>query len=77
MSLILCFRGQRVFFFEAEFMICPYLARWYNLFDLQLIGCSIDVPWLVLMSLMSIKLVLHRLISPFCLEVFIARTARM
>jgi hypothetical protein len=36
------------FVFEAEFMICPYLARWCNLFDLRLIGRSIDVPWLVL-----------------------------
>jgi hypothetical protein len=65
MSLILCFRGQRVFFFEAEFMICLYLARWCNLFDLQLIGCSIDVPWLVFMSLLSIRLVLHRLCLVF------------
>jgi hypothetical protein len=32
------------FVFEAEFMICPYLARWYNLFDLRLVGRSMDIP---------------------------------
>jgi hypothetical protein len=53
------------FVFEAEFMICPYLARWCNLFDLRLIGRSIDVPWLVFMSLLSIRLVLHRLYLAF------------
>jgi hypothetical protein len=44
------------FVFEAEFKICPYLARWYNLFDLRLIGRSMDVPWLVFMSLLSVTL---------------------
>jgi hypothetical protein len=55
------------FVFEAEFMICLYLSRWCNLFDLQLIGRSIDVPWLVFMSLLSIRLVLHRLCLVFLL----------
>jgi hypothetical protein len=44
------------FVFEAEFMICPYLARWCNLFDVRLIGRSMDVPWLVFMSLLSVRL---------------------
>jgi hypothetical protein len=44
------------FVFGAEFVICPYLARWCNLFDLQLIGHSMDVPWLVFMSLLSVRL---------------------
>jgi hypothetical protein len=44
------------FVFEAEFVICPYLARWCNLFDLQLIERSMDVPWLVFMSLLSVRL---------------------
>ena len=55
------------FVFEAEFKICPYLARWCNLFDLRLIGRSMDVPWLVFMSLLSIRLVLHRLCLVFLL----------
>jgi hypothetical protein len=55
MSSILCFRGQHYFVFEAEFMICPYLARWCNLFDLRLIGRSMDVPWLVFVSLLSVR----------------------
>jgi hypothetical protein len=55
MSSILCFRGQHYFVFEAEFVICPYLARWCNLFDLRLIGRSMDVPWLVFMSLLSVR----------------------
>jgi hypothetical protein len=53
------------FVFEAELMICPYLARWCNLFDLRLIGHSTDVPWLVFMSLLSIRLVLDRLYLAF------------
>jgi hypothetical protein len=53
------------FVFEAEFMICRYLARWCNLFDLPLIGRSMDVPWLVFMSLLLVKLVLHRLYLAF------------
>jgi hypothetical protein len=53
------------FVFEAEFMICPYLARWCNLFDLRQIGRSMDVPWLVFMSLLSIRLVLHWLYLAF------------
>jgi hypothetical protein len=53
------------FVFEAEFMICPYLARWCNLFDLRLIVRLMDVPWLVFMSLLSVRLVLHRLYLAF------------
>jgi hypothetical protein len=53
------------FVFEAEFMICPYLARWCNLIDLRLIGRSMDVPWLVFMSLLPIRLVLHWLYLAF------------
>jgi hypothetical protein len=44
------------FVFEAKFVIRPYLARWCNLFDLRLIGRSMDVPWLVFMSLLSVRL---------------------
>jgi hypothetical protein len=53
------------FVFETEFMICPYLARWCNLFDMRLIGRSMNVLWLVFMSLLSIRLVLHRLYLAF------------
>jgi hypothetical protein len=51
-------------------VICPYLARSCNLFELRLIGRSIDGPWLVFMPLralmlMSIRLVPHRLYLAF------------
>jgi hypothetical protein len=50
--------------------MCPYLARSGNLFDLQLIGRSIDGLWLVFISLrasmlLSIRLVPHRLYLAF------------
>jgi hypothetical protein len=55
--LTLCFRGQHTFFvFEAEYVIWPYLARSCNLFDLRLIGRSIDGPWLVFLSLRALML---------------------
>jgi hypothetical protein len=53
-SFVECLRGQHyvinimlqrstyIFVFEAEYTICPYLARSGNLFDLRLIGRSID-----------------------------------
>jgi hypothetical protein len=53
-SFVECLRGQHyvinimlqrsayIFVFEAEYTICPYLARSGNLFDLRLIGHSID-----------------------------------
>ena len=71
MSSMLCFRGQHTFFFfEFEYTICPYLARSGNLFDLRLIGRSIDGLWLVFISLrasmlLSIRLVPHRLYLAF------------
>jgi hypothetical protein len=66
MSSILCFRGQHyvinimlqrscILSFAAEFVIRPYLARWCNLFALRLIGHLMDVPWLVFMSLLSVR----------------------
>jgi hypothetical protein len=53
------------FVFEAMFKICPYVARWCNLFGLRLIGRSMDVPWLVFMSLLSADFVLHWLYLAF------------
>jgi hypothetical protein len=72
-------------------VICPYLVRSCNFFDLRLIGHSVDGLWLVFISLRAsmhllIRLVPHRLylafllsllISSFCLEVFIAYTVWM
>jgi hypothetical protein len=67
MSSILCFRGQHyvinimlqrsacILSFAVEFVIRPYLARWCNLFALQLIGHLMDVPWLVFTSLLSVR----------------------
>jgi hypothetical protein len=55
MSSISCFRGQHVFcLFSAEFVICPYLATWCNLFALRLIGHLMDALCLVFMSLLSV-----------------------
>jgi hypothetical protein len=67
MSSTLCFRGQHyvihimlqrsacILSFSAEFVIRPYLARWCNLFALQLVGHLMDVPCLVFTSLLSVK----------------------
>jgi hypothetical protein len=67
MLSILCFRGQhyvisimhprsaRILSFAAEFVIRPYLARWCNLFALRPIGHLMDVPWLVFVSLLSVR----------------------
>jgi hypothetical protein len=81
-SFIECLRGQHyvinvmlqrsayIFVFEAEYAICPYLARSGNLFDLRLIRRSIDGFWLVFISLrasmlLSIRLVPYRLYLAF------------
>jgi hypothetical protein len=50
--------------------MCPYLARSCNLFDLRLIGRSVDGLWLVFIShrasmLLSIRLVPHWLYLAF------------
>jgi hypothetical protein len=37
-------RSAHISVFEAEYAIYPYLARSCNLFDLRLIGRSIDGP---------------------------------
>jgi hypothetical protein len=44
-------RSAYIFVFEAEYAICPYLARSGNLSDLRLIGRSIDGLWLVFIDL--------------------------
>jgi hypothetical protein len=41
---IMLWRSAHISVFEAEYAICPYLARSCNLFDLRLIGRSIDGP---------------------------------
>ena len=51
-----------IFVFEAEYMIYPYLAKSGDLFDLRLIGRSIDGPWLVFMSLRALMLLSIRLV---------------
>jgi hypothetical protein len=63
-------RSAYIFVSEVEYPICPYLARSGNLFDLRLIGRSIDDFWLVFISLrasmlLSIRLVPHRLYLAF------------
>ena len=63
-------RSAYIFVLEAEYVMCPYLARSGNLFDLRPIGRSIDGLWLVFISLrasmlLSIRLVPHRLYLAF------------
>jgi hypothetical protein len=51
-----------MFVFEIEHAICPYLVRSCNLFDLRLIGRSVDGLWLVFISLRASMLLLIRLV---------------
>jgi hypothetical protein len=46
-------RSACILSFAAEFAIHPYLARWCNLFALQLIGHLMDVLCLVFTLLLS------------------------
>jgi hypothetical protein len=55
-------RSAYIFVFEAEYAICPYLVRSCNLFDLRLIGRSVDGLWQVFISLRASMLLLIRLV---------------
>jgi hypothetical protein len=62
MSSTLCFRGRHIFVFGIGHVICPYLVRSSNLFDLRLIGRLVDGLWLVFISLCASMLLLIRLV---------------